>query len=243
MMGRGLPSWYKYRAFGPVHEEIRLAEHAARTGSIIRFDRRGDLVWLDDFESGMNKWEWSNHGTNAASFPFTRHARSGGLSAQLVAGSDGAHRVESIRDLPYPAISNMGFEISFKPLDDYERFFIDIAIYDGSNMYRGTVQHDQSLLEYQIWLGNGAWVKLATAPSWQVMKGPFHTIKIVVDFNTMKYKRAIFDDQGFDLSAYDLEAIADATNPRIHVRFVFVGRVGYNDEGYVDDAIVTQNEP
>lgn len=242
-MGHGLPSWKKYRAIGPVYEEIRLAEHAARLGSLLTFDRRGDIVWQDDFESGLNKWEKIHDGKDAASCPNMEQAKSGGISAQLIAGSDGAHRVEYFRNLPYPAISPLGFEVSFKPQDDYEEFRIWINLYTGGLFYRSAISHHQSSLEYRIRKSDGKWGAICTAPSWQMLYAPFHTLKLVIDPESPAYVRAIFDHQTLDISGYGPHIVEDFTPARININFTFIGREGYNDWCYVDDAIITQNEP
>lgn len=243
MSGRGLPSWYKYRAYGPVYEEIRLAEHAVRLGSIDTFDRRGDVIFLDGFEHGLGKWSKAGLGTGYAITPSVSYARSGGLSAHLVAGSTSSRYASIAHLLPYTAFSKIGFEIAWTHGANWETLGIEIDVYDGT-------YHNLGLIEYEA--ANRRWVYYDSAYTAQpfltefepyINNYLFNVAKLVIDLTTAKYARALINNQGVALP-YSYYRSADAvTVPQVQVSLTLKSDAGYNAESYVDDAIITQNEP
>ncbi|KKK91844.1 hypothetical protein LCGC14_2708890, partial [marine sediment metagenome] len=100
-------------------EAINIAELAARLGGIVSFYRRGDVLWLDDFEGTIGKWAVS--GTGASASLSTDDARNGAKSGKLTLGA--GKEIFINRVMGYPVISNMGFEMSWKhdtSLSQYE---------------------------------------------------------------------------------------------------------------------------
>jgi hypothetical protein len=243
MSGRGLPSWYKYRAYGPVYEEIRLAEHAVRLGSPVSFDRRGDVIWFDDFEQGLGKWSEAGLGTGYSITPSVSYARSGGLSAHLVAGSTSS-RYASIAHLsPYSSQTKLGFEIAWTYGANWERLNILIDVYDGSYHYIGEI-------EYQA--ANRRWVYYDSAYTAQpfltefepyINSYLFNVAKLVIDLAAVKYARALINSQGVALPYSCYRSVDTSTVPQVQVSLTLKSLAGYNAESYVDDAIITQNEP
>ena len=67
-------------------DPVSNAELAARLGSPDTFDRRGDVLWMDDFESGL-KWRTSLLGTGSLIDLTATMAASGGKCCRLVTGS------------------------------------------------------------------------------------------------------------------------------------------------------------
>ena len=60
------PDYGRLSAQATVFPVTDLGELAARLGSIVSHDRRGDVIWLDGFEDGLDKWQPTTSGSGAA---------------------------------------------------------------------------------------------------------------------------------------------------------------------------------
>ncbi len=93
-------------------QDISLSETASRLGSIDTFDRRGQVLWMDDFEGGISKWTLSGDAgyTIAAS---TDYAESGLVSCKMVTNAVLNNYAQIARMMPIPSLSKIGCEFSF----------------------------------------------------------------------------------------------------------------------------------
>ena len=243
MSGRGLPSWYKYRAYGPVYEEIRLAEHAARLGSIHAFDRRGDVIWFDDFEHGVAKWDSLKGGADADFLPSVAACRNGGLSAKLVCASVTGKYMRIMKYLPYPVLGSFGVEASFtlNPANSYT--ILDVYLYDGTNWLNVAIQYSLITDRFSYRNSLGSMTVLAENLVLGESDKLFHTWKIAFDAPSQKYKRVILNETNYDLSAQGLWVYPSDISPRMEVRIETHTIGDVTVTSYLDDVIITQNEP
>jgi len=72
---------------------------------------------------------------------------------------------------------------------------------------------------------------------------PMHTMKLVVDLNTDRYVRFILNETEYDLSAYSANTFANPDQPHLGVKAILYSTAGFNADCWVDDIILTQNEP
>ena len=71
----------------------------------------------------------------------------------------------------------------------------------------------------------------------------FHTLKVVGDFVNNKYVRLLFDSTTYDVSAYDLSESANSTAANLDVIIKNTNATDFSQTNYIDNVIVTQNEP
>ncbi len=220
-----------------------MAELAARLGSIDTFDRSGDVVWMDDFENGITKWETYGDGTGTALASDTTYARNGGKSAKCTTGSDGALRA-GIRTLkPRPVDSGAGFEISFTLQDNFQYFEFYFILTSGSTRLIPALRVD--VANNKIMYRNSAGVYISLLDAVALVKNPlcFNTCKLVVDISTNMYVKALINQYSFDLSALSIQSNVSAIQSYFDIRAFFIGDSGQNRVAYLDDFILTQNEP
>lgn len=139
--------------------------------------------------------------------------------------------------------SKIGFEISYADMDDGATLQMTIGYYNGSAYYVGYLQIVENAGTLQIWNPTtSAYVTLATLviPS---RIDNWNTMKLVIDMDTNKYVRAMFNQTVYDVSSYSLATGASAIGPHILVRMIFQSDENAANICYLDDAIVTQNEP
>lgn len=228
---------------GPVYTSTDVAELAARLGSIDTFDRRGNVIFADDFESGISKWT-QDIVTPGGSIEWSaERARSGAFSAKLVTAAGDGSQVGMWAAMPYPVLGRLGFEFSFM-LADYKIDVVDIdtSFYDGTYRHRSIITWDSYTNKFRYFDGV-EYHNLEPAidiPREMIL---FHTAKMVVDYNQEDYLRFIFDSISFDLSGKSYGKSLSGEAPQLVTGiYILNGSTGATT-AYTDDVIVTQNEP
>ncbi|KKM85339.1 hypothetical protein LCGC14_1290060 [marine sediment metagenome] len=240
---RGTPDYGQYAPATTIARLADLGELAVRLGSIVSFDRRGEVVWMDDFEDGIIKWKTSAAGAGAAVTSDTVKSRNGAKSAKLVAGSDGGKQATLYHYQPFPVSSRYGVEFSFAFETSPKHIGLRLDLYDGANHYFGDIVYRPPLTRLDYEDSNADYQALTTTLDLLSDSIMFHTLKLVADWSTKKYVRLLLDNNSYDLSGIDLYSAADAvTLPQVRVRVLLAGTSG-NPVLYVDDVIITQNEP
>ena len=223
--------------------DISLAEQAARLGSIYTFDRRGEIIFADDFENGINRWVL----TDGAISLTTAIARSGIYCAKLdtvtAVANDG---VGILTRLAYPSLTSYGLEIHFiMPTVSQVDLYLDK--FDGTNLKRAVLRLNANTSTLQVWTAAGAFSNVATGLSIYTGNTPtnnvFHVLKVVVNYSTDKYSRAIFDNNEYDISANSIVQTANATANHLVTQFIMTTLENSRKYCYLDDVIVTMNEP
>ena len=242
-MAHGSPDWGASRPVTTIYQLSDLGELAARLGSIVTFDRRGDVAWMDDFEDNIDKWVISAVGVGASAALSVDKARSGAKSAKLTTGDTVGAMTTLYRMFGLPVIkTRLGFEYSFVCHDDVA-FYTHLGIYRLGTLYITSLLYDHSIPALQIQKTNGAYEDL-TAGLDLSAGDAWHTIKLVSDFSSDgEYVRVLLDNNA--PSVLGRAARQTATALADHVRVLFSGRTltAANNSMYVDDVIVTQNEP
>lgn len=242
-MPRDLPDWGALTAQKTVYEITDLGELAARLGSPVTFNRRGDVVFIDSFEDGLRAWYLSPAGTGSDIYLSTQCARSGMFSARLIGGSDGDHQAAVLHRCHYPVLSSFGIEASFLVPGEIESFGLEFYVYDGVEVSIAAVEWVAASKEVKYWDADGADATLASGLDLALESYLFHTLKMVVDFENDQYRRCLLDNRSWDMSDIPLYASAVGSAQLLLVWVYIRSREGENDDAYVDDIILTQNEP
>lgn len=242
-MPHGTPDWGNVAAQSTVKITLDNAELAARLGSPNTFERGGNVLYQTSFEQGLSGINHIHNGTNSAVTLDTVESKTGAYSAKLTAGSDGLHLAELFRNFAYPSLSVVGLEVGMKLLDLYDYFYVAFQLFDGVSLWDNAIRHNQTTKTLGYWSSAGAWVTFATNMDWQAGSSPFHVFKLRADFDAKTYGRCTVDNVEYDLRSIPLQQLASAVVPQQTVMMVLTGRLANNDVIYLDDIIVTQNEP
>lgn len=242
-MPHGQPDFGAQAVKETVSSLADMGELAARLGSIVTFDRRGDVVWYDDFEGHISKWKSNVSGTDAAATISAEAARNGDFSAKLTTGDVIDKYAEIWHFLPYPIVSKVGFEFSFTLNDNLSELQALQNLYDGSHHHKAGLRYLPATNKLQYFSKTEGWQDLATDLDLYSASYIFHTSKLVIDLSTRKYVRAIFDNVEYDLSTLSYYYVGQITTPYWRQFISAITGVNSNQSIFIDDAIVTQNEP
>lgn len=243
MTKHGAPDWSRYRRSSSTFSLEDLAEHAVRLGSIVSYDRRGDVVFLEDFEHGLLHVATTTSGTGGTITIDPTISKTGGYSAKLVAGSDDDKAAQIQILLATPPLPRVGIEFSWSRCKDDTLIQLSSSLYTDAGVistliryYPGTntLQYRDSDLNMQ---------DLDTDLNLHDADNFFHTLKLVADFNTRFYSRLLINDQIYNLSSYALRATTVPSNPLYFATIQLSHTTATNPHIFVDDIIATQDEP
>jgi hypothetical protein len=242
-MPHGGPDWDVTAGARTTYRWADLDEHAARLGSIVGFDRRGDVLFLDSFEEGHYKWLIGAIGTGGSVDLSRASPRSGVYSLRLIPGSTSSRTATAQRIWAYPILSAFGLEASFTLHGNLQQVNMAIFVYTGARVWQVYGRYYHTTGELQIYVAGGAWQTIRTIANPLVSSKGYHTWKLVGDPSSGKYVRSIFDAYTDDISAYAMDAPVSAVSPELFTQVQAISIPLNNATVYLDDVIVTQNEP
>ena len=137
----------------------------------------------------------------------------------------------------------MGFEGSFRIGVPPEYVVFCLTIRDGSETHSAGVRYVYASGKWQYYNSLGGWSDLLTLDNALGSGAIFHPVKMVVDFTTDFYTRLVLSNREVDMSTLACEVYDEATTPRLEASTTVYSTVGVNSWCYIDDLILTQNEP
>lgn len=242
-MVHSLAPWSTKHRMETVFGNIDNNELAVRLGSINTFDRRGDTVWMDDFEAAALRWSaFTSNGDGSIKLN-TEYAKSRGQSCKMTAPSGDGETAYMYKYLPLPRQSKIGFECSFTRHADISEIIMEFQFLDGTNLKIGGIIC--SFENNKLYYYNSVNAPIEFHDSWIPLSSNylFNTAKIVIDYATTKYMRAIVNDTQYDLSAYSYKSTGSELDPYLILNITVRNTKAGNPSIYVDDVIITQNEP
>ena len=218
------------------------AELAAVLSPAKRFDRRGNLVFFDNFESGLGKGIIDAVGSGADVVLTSSESREGAFSCKLVGGSTLGKYARYFYWLGYRPASKLGVECHFRLSANVAYFTIDLYAYDGTKYHRGSISYDPANDKYIYCDSAGVWQDLLTSKTHSESASYFYPIKLVIDPVNDLYVRALIAGQEVNMSAYALPTGTSTLIPDLYANFRVDSLGATNPAVYIDAVIVTQNE-
>lgn len=242
-MARDLPDWHALTAQSRVHEVTDLGELAVRLGSIVSFDRRGDVMWLDNFEDGLLRWYATTPGDSTAELS-TDVARSCISSAKLQAATGTASYSQLLAAIPNPlTLERVGFEYSFSLHGAVGKVRLAFAVYTGTHIISGAITWDDANERLEYMDSTGAEVTLQDAVKMYAWNILFNSWKLVMDADAFEYVRLLLNGVEYDMSGIAARVTESVLDPHMRVTIQVDGRTAGTSTIYADDSIITQNEP
>ena len=234
--GIGAPKWTIY----PLTD---LGELAARLGSPVTFDRRGDVIWIEDFESSLNKWDPTTWGVGSGIFITNDRSRSGNFSCKMITGPIANDRAYMEHFLPLPVLSKMGIEFSFAGMNNIKYLTLETHLYEHEYQHHAHIRYDWPHRSLKYFDPHSTFHTFYYPYDIHDEDRLFNTLKAVIDFPNGKYDRVIVNDQSFDISQYTYYKPGPAVVFFLYIAIEITTNVNANAYTYIDDVIITQNEP
>lgn len=230
--------WRMAKIFG----QIDTGEQAVRLGSIVNFDRRGNVLFLENFENGIARWAPSYVGSGSIAHSST-YARSGGGCLKMVTGGTTNDYTRVTCYIPIRLQSTIGLEVSTILGGTDTLFSMLLQYFDGTNWQIGGLQYDNDSNNLKYRNSLGGWTDIMELAELVGGNSLFHNFKLAFDPSTEKYIRAILDGTEYDIDTAATYKGTSSTSPhcRIELNAKTIGGGGVATY-YVDDVIATINE-
>lgn len=242
-MAHGGPDWGTEGPVSTIYSIQDLGELAARLKSIVTFDRRGNVIALDDFESGLSQWRLDG-GPGYEITWNSQYSRGGAFSCKIQTAAPSGSQAWITKYMPYPVLTPSGVEFSFSGEQNWAYLTIDMILQTTLEIRRAGIRYNHSTSKLQYTNAFPVWHDIPDLDYASVIRPyAFDTLKVVVDFTTLKYKRLIINDREVDLSAYSGYTTAVGGTPVLNVDITLQANATGTAIGYIDGVIITQNEP
>ena len=224
-------------------EPIGRDELAARLGSIVTYDRRGNVIWLDDMEAGLAHFEYGTTGSGGSVTAWTTWSHRGAGCAQLVPGTSLNNTAYLNKAFYYPVLSKLGAEFHFSLVASIFTMELRFTRYDGTLKHDGAVRYDAFYGVLSYLDSAGASQTIVSDLYIPILARRWMPIKLVINPSINKYVRVLFRGQEYSLDGVAMQSAADTSAPQLHVTITAILLGTGTNAAYVDDFIYTQNEP
>jgi hypothetical protein len=241
-MAHGAPDYSNVIVGDNVYRIDDMGELAARLGSQLVYDRRGNFIWGGDFRFGLDEFNVGTLGTGAAVALSNLYPFMAPFSIELTPGNSSNDYAYIDKRIALPKADTIGFScLTFQPtLGD--SLFLQSLLYDGTKLYLPLLIIDFDTNEYKVGTPTGT-IVFENSPDTPPYSSTNTFIKLVIDVLNKKYLRAIINFTEYDLSQYSLNSGASSISKHL------IYRLEQNNTGavsavslYINNMTITINE-
>jgi len=242
-MPRGQPDYGEYAVKEVSASVSDMGEVAARLGSIVTFDKRGDVVDFDNFEEPVLRWcTIVSEAGNYVRFS-NDSASSGSQSVRLHVEGAALGRAGMHSGIPLLGSLRLGMEISFAVPTLGGYLALEVSYFTGSKLCDAILKFYFSTLKLYLINDTGSDEEVASLERFINSAYVYHTLKLVGDFNTGKYVRLLLDNLTYDISHIAMYSQTDLTSPCLERNVNYYPFNSVGGDVYLDDFVFTQAEP
>jgi hypothetical protein len=242
-MAHGTPDWGVTSGAVTVYQLTDLAELGARLGSPALFDRRGDLIHLEQFAYTLAPWTLVNLGGFGTIQLSTERYRTTPFAVMCTppnvsAGASGIRRLFS-----YRPTKNVGAEISFSLGSDVTGAELDLDVRVAGHVQHYKVRYDPAADALQRINADGDWVDVDADPRAFIGVADWMQMKLVVDTENAQYRRLLFGPNEYNLVGAAAQTAVDTGAAIIQVQIIARNVDTTTNDVWFDDFLLTMNEP
>lgn len=222
---------------------VGLSEMAARMGSVVRYERSGQIHWVETFENGMQSWVKFLPLPASIAEISPVYSQSGGYSCRLVGAPTGSGTASITRFCGVNPVGKIGLSFSFAVDSDFETIKLSFYLRTTGVQHQPILRLPPPLGKIDIFTSESGWVEVCDLTMGTKSAEIWNTVKLVVDFSTGAYVSLRYNAGTHDISAYHYTTASNSYTPEISVGIQAQSRAGEADEVYIDDVILTFAEP
>jgi len=221
---------------------VGIGELAARLGSPISWDRRGQVVRMQTFADGMGGAYGVSSGTQSSVGLDPSLFLTGGYSCKLKTGIDAFRRATVGIYGDYAPADTVGFEFVFSMASQPDDIYLLADVWDGSHHHQVYARIHHASHTVQIQNSTPAYEDAYnfTLPA---LPHLFGSVKFVVNLSTRKWVRLLVRGHEEDISAVSLYSTGDAMHPYFSYQIQAEESAAVSHVIYLDRMIITTNEP
>jgi hypothetical protein len=237
------PDYYKY-----LPNSVRLSlqdmgELAARMGSVVTYDRRGEVVWFDKFGSGLSPYRTFTIGGGGSVTMRVDRVSYGNYSCVLIANAGSSSGSGIKRGFSFTRNDVCGCEMSISPDTSNSKIRLTIKDYYNGSGKQFWVELDLLALTYGITLDGVTTTVLGSISNLVNAEQIFTLVKLVVDFENNKYVRLLIDRDEVDISQYSGSTFATVFPNSSQLLIQITNQASAFADTFIGHVIITANEP
>jgi hypothetical protein len=182
-----------------------LAELATRLGSVVSYERRGQVLLVENFSNGLGFYTTTASGTGTVELSPAKYYKGGysvKMSPQSAAGNT-CNLSGQIGSVPVGQRVGLGVWISY--VAGLESVKIVLIVGDGSNQNISRIELEYSTGKVYAYTTAAARTEVGRFETNAATLGSFRFVKFVINLSTARYVRVIVDDTQFDASAVSFQ--------------------------------------
>jgi len=241
-MAHGAPDDSNIVKYGLVNRLDDLGELAARLGSPVKYHRRGDVIYIDDFEWGLNGWV--TRGTNADRFCQVSNVASlsKGNCCLLNSGTGGMLPIFITNRHPAVNSDTIGFHVGVSLRENIFTFGMNTYVYTPATIFCFAWAWVKATSMLYCKTTGGANYPIDAGLELYESDTLFHHFKMLVNQTTGYYVGIYVDDVYYDLSSVPVWIDAPGGAKHIVTYIVNSGNAVLAAEIALDDFVITVNE-
>lgn len=241
-MAHGAEDYTNIKEKGDIYVLTDVGELAVRLGSPVVFDRRGNVIFYDDFANGLRSVMPTVSGVGAGYSLASTPTDIGGFSCKLDPGTIAGNYCTLAKYTRIPQFLSAGVAFSFQHI--YHDAILTLSLYSGYHNYTyfGEVKIDLELSEISIYDNTEGWVLLADEGLDFGLLKSFSHIKLACDLDNNKYSHMFINHMGFNLTGYDMKEQAISTDKYLTMIIKYEQKGTAPNGIYIDSLIITANE-
>ena len=241
-MARGAPDDSNVKVGKDVYRLDDLAELAVRLGSIVKYNRSGNVLVLDGFEEGVNAWTLNRTGAWAEVEVSDEKAYNGQVALKVTSGTGVTPYAGIAKYIPPVSQCKIGLQSCFSLNSDVVDIRFQLTYGRDPLRHYFLVRYDHVAGELQYESAPGVFTPFATPGKLYDGSNNWHNIKIIADMVTGEHVRCYLDGE-----AYDMSGIFPLTGAWGQGSFLYAILRVYGDGAtsgvvFFDNVIVTYNE-
>lgn len=236
------PDFDKYLRNSKRHSVQDLGEVSVRLGSINTYDRRGEVLFLDDFRHGIEGWTVVKPSNGYFRLSTDRSFLSP-YCAKFNAVTSGSFQAGAYRSTGANLDGKLGVETCFVKLQYPHWYEIQQTYITPTTIYRGRIRLDVSTQIASIYNSSGVYEPIDLDLSDFQTNDLIAFVKLVWDPTNGTYTRVMFNNQYLDLKDKSCRVIQSSGSSAGTYGFIMNANSAITMETYLLHVIVTANEP
>jgi len=215
---------------------------AARLGSPYTQNRRGNVLLQTDFSDGLGVWRQTKSGTNSAIYLTNDYFRTAGVAVRLYPDT-ALSNYAGLRAMFGPLTeTKLGIQLSFMPSSSWHELNFLIYYVVSGVAYTYDVRLDGPAKTIKLVLTESGTVVLESNFAIETANLCWHTVRLVVDVESISYDTLTVDMTEYDISAYKPLGAATDSKPFWYLELQATGNGSAQHSVYVDDIVLTIND-
>lgn len=242
-MPRGQPDYGMYASKEVSASISDMGEVAARLGSIVTYDKRGDVIDFDNFEEPVIRWGIDPAFAGGYGRHVSDNVRSGSQAIRLHTPNVDSTYVSFYKTFGGHSSTSMGAEISFSNLSWTTMLRLFMNGETGAYFWSAEARFDNSTGKLYIVDEGDDPVEIADIGQINLTDYLWQTMKLVLSPLTGYYKRLLFNQSEYDISDKQFVHTPSTQIPVTYVDFWLQNVNGVGGDVRLDDFVFTEAEP